>query len=67
MAEMAGMVQVYDFLAGSGLGADGTPIKPTKEQKAEFPLAQFRAEWAELTDQDKLDLRTGIGNGSLTY
>lgn len=29
--------------------------------------AEFRKEWAELTDQDKTDLKTGIGNGTLTY
>jgi len=30
-------------------------------------LPQFRAEWSKLSDQDKADLKKGIGNGSLTY
>lgn len=30
-------------------------------------LAKIRAEWNELTDEDKVQLRTGIGNGTLTY
>jgi hypothetical protein len=32
-------------------------------------LKDFRAEWQNggLTDQDKAELRAGIGNGSLTY
>ncbi|HEY1645716.1 MAG TPA: hypothetical protein VGF75_05075 [Candidatus Saccharimonadales bacterium] len=29
--------------------------------------AEYRTEWAELTDQDKAEIREGIGNGSLTY
>ncbi len=30
-------------------------------------LAQFRAEWADLSDQDKADLKAGMSDGSLTY
>jgi hypothetical protein len=30
-------------------------------------LKDFRAEWEALTDQDKNDLKEGIGNGSLNY
>lgn len=30
-------------------------------------IAQFRKEWAALTEQDKTELRTGIENGTLTY
>lgn len=30
-------------------------------------LAKIRAEWNNLTDKDKLQLRVGIGNGTLTY
>jgi hypothetical protein len=30
-------------------------------------LKSFTAEWASLTDTDKEHIRTGIGNGSLTY
>lgn len=34
----------------------------------EFPsLGAFRAEWSKLSDEDKRELREGIGNGSLTY
>ena len=31
------------------------------------PIGKFREEWAELSDQDKRDLKEGIENGSLTY
>lgn len=30
-------------------------------------LATFRAEWAQLTPNDKAQLRNGIGDGTLTY
>lgn len=30
-------------------------------------LSDFRAQWAELTDTDKAQLKEGIGSGSLTY
>ncbi len=30
-------------------------------------IAKFRVEWAELTDQDKADLKQGIGDGTFTY
>ncbi len=29
--------------------------------------AQFRKDWAQLSDQDKADLKAGIADGSLTY
>lgn len=29
--------------------------------------ATFKKEWSELSDQDKMDLKNGVGNGSLTY
>lgn len=32
-----------------------------------IPLAQFRGEWAALTDEDKAAIRRGIGDGTLTY
>lgn len=32
-----------------------------------YTLSQFNAHWKALTDKDKADLKTGIGNGSLTY
>ena len=30
-------------------------------------LADFRVQWAQLTDTDKAQLKEGIGSGSLTY
>lgn len=30
-------------------------------------LRAFTDEWKGLTDQDKVELRTGIGDGTLTY
>lgn len=32
-----------------------------------IPLARFRAEWADLSDQDKADLKAGMSDGSLNY
>ncbi len=32
-----------------------------------YTMSQFRDDWSKLTDQDKRDLRTGIGDGTLTY
>lgn len=29
--------------------------------------AAFKAEWSKMTDKDKIQLKVGIGNGSLTY
>jgi hypothetical protein len=47
----ATMADVFKFFA------DGTDYK----------MSEFRNDWKELTDQDKADLKAGIGNGSLTY
>lgn len=33
----------------------------------EMRPADFRREWAELTPQDKEQLKAGVANGSLTY
>lgn len=30
-------------------------------------LSDFRADWNLLSDQDKSELKKGIGNGTLTY
>jgi len=30
-------------------------------------VAKFRKEWAELSDEDKAAIKTGIGNGTLSY
>ena len=32
-----------------------------------MPTAEFSKQWKELTVQDKMDLKSGIGNGTLTY
>lgn len=32
-----------------------------------MPVSQFKSEWSKLTDQDKANLKAGIGDGSLTY
>jgi hypothetical protein len=33
----------------------------------EMKPAEFKAQWARLTDTGKAQLKEGIGNGSLTY
>ena len=47
------------MLAGFGAGAE--------KAAAGMSLQTFRNEWQALTDQDKTDLKTGVGNGTLTY
>jgi hypothetical protein len=32
-----------------------------------IPIAKFRTEWDELSDQDKLHIRSGLKSGTLTY
>lgn len=32
-----------------------------------MPIAEFKREWMALSDNDKDDLRQGIGDGTLTY
>ena len=45
----------------------------TLKQIAEFfrkdgeTLSQFAEEWKSLSDKDKADLKSGLGDGSLTY
>lgn len=39
----------------------------SEDKTNDYRLAQFRKEWGELTEQDKADLKWGIGDGSLTY
>lgn len=46
------MLKVYKLLS------DGYP---------EYKMAKFRAEWAELSDESKEQLKTGVENGTLTY
>ena len=33
----------------------------------DIKAGQFRLEWAELSQQDKDELKSGIDNGTLTY
>jgi hypothetical protein len=57
---------------GKGENAMTDTVKPaTLAETAKFfgykNLAKFRADWSQLTDKDKTDLRTGIGNGTFDY
>lgn len=52
---------IYNFFAGDGTN------KPTTEEKAAYPLAKFRVDWAELDTVSKEQIAVGIGNGSYTY
>lgn len=36
-------------------------------RKENETLTQFSAEWKRLTDEDKEQIKEGIGNGTLTY
>ncbi len=49
----ANMAQVYNYFSDNGENG--------------YKMATFRDDWKKLTDQDKRDLRTGIGDGTLTY
>jgi len=37
------------------------------EGDASYKMAKFRTEWAELSDKDKADLKSGIVDGSFNY
>lgn len=39
----------------------------SEDKTNDYKLARFKNDWSKLTDQDKTDLKTGIGNGTLTY
>jgi hypothetical protein len=48
------------------------PLAPMAEVNKMFrrtgqTLAAFVAEWKALSDQDKTEIRQGIGNGTMTY
>lgn len=30
-------------------------------------IAQFRKEWAQLTDKDKAEIKSGLESGTMTY
>jgi hypothetical protein len=51
--------------------ADATMLDVFKyfsdNKTSDYKLSTFRKDWEALSEQDKTDLRTGIGNGSLTY
>jgi hypothetical protein len=48
--------------------ADGTATIKEVLDFFEYPTtAQARRDWIELTDEDKNDLKKGIGDGSLNY
>jgi hypothetical protein len=53
MAELAGMLEVFKYFSDN--------------KTNDYRLAEFRKDWEALSEKDKADLRTGIGNGSLTY
>ena len=42
-------------------------VKEVKDFFGEKSIAKFTAEWKALTDQDRIDLKNGIGNGTFTY
>jgi hypothetical protein len=37
------------------------------ERGTDYKMVAFRKDWAKLTDQDKADLRNGIGDGTFNY
>lgn len=41
--------------------------KEIKEFFGYTKLADFSADWKQLTDKDKADIRNGIGDGTFTY
>lgn len=49
--------------------SDDTTLATLKQVRDFFGLdgKEMVAEWRKLTDTDKTDLRTGIGNGTLSY
>jgi hypothetical protein len=61
----ASMLDVMKFFASTktAVAEDGALAGTVRTCKP----GEFREEWAQLTDQDKTDLKNGIGDGSLTY
>jgi len=49
----ATMVEVFNFLSDNKSNG--------------YKLTDFRSEWVKLTDQDKVDLKKGVGDGTLNY
>lgn len=46
------MLKVFRFLA------DGYP---------EYKMSRFRADWAELSDEDKTQIKAGVEDGTFNY
>lgn len=42
-------------------------VKEVKDFFGEKSISKFTTEWKALTEQDRADLKNGIGNGTLTY
>lgn len=49
----ANLAEVYNYFADTYKGRGG--------------MKQFREDWNELTDNDKADLKKGIGDGTFNY
>ena len=61
----ATMTEVWRYLAGDYVYT--VPDSLTIAQKKEYPIAQFRKDWSELTPEDKTQFAVGIGSGSFNY
>lgn len=48
-------------------GTKSATVKEIKEFFGFTSVAQMNAEWKQLTDKDKEQIREGIGNGTFTY
>lgn len=48
---MAQMTDVWRYFAGDSLTS--VPATLNAEQKARYPIAEFRSDWAALSDADK--------------
>ncbi len=49
----ASLAEIYDYFSDN--------------KQNDYKMGQFRDEWKKLTDQDKADLKKGIGDRTLTY
>lgn len=54
------MLKVYDYF--SDLTMDGT-----KKVRNDYKIAQFRADWQQLSPESKAQLIAGIEDGTLNY
>lgn len=53
---------VYAYFADSHVDTE-----TGKKVNNGYTLSQFNTHWKRLTDKDKLDLKAGIGDGTLNY